>query len=171
MHTRRRQEVLWCIVAYGLSSLSLRQAALGAPPVTHGSAVSAGWVGRMTSPSETSRLTEPVVRSASSHSPMPPMSRLDLRPPTVSADAGVVTSVPFPSSHRPADKTDGTRRFPELGADLPQIRTGGRIQEMARRVQHDGVPLARLWENHSALLSLGLSPRGKPGLWLIQKTR
>jgi hypothetical protein len=58
-----------------------------------------------------------------------------------------------------------------LGADLPQIRTGGRIQEMARRVQHDGVPLARLWENHSALLSLGLSPHGKPGLWLIQKTR
>jgi hypothetical protein len=32
------------------------------------------------------------------------------------------------------------------------------------------VPIARLWESHSALLSLGLNQRGKPGLWLIQKT-
>ena len=40
---------------------------------------------------------------------------------------------------------------------------------MERRVPHEGLPVARLWETKTALLHVGLSPRGKPGLWLIQK--
>ena len=30
--------------------------------------------------------------------------------------------------------------------------------------------MARLFENKSALVHLGLNPKGKPGLWLVQKT-
>jgi hypothetical protein len=40
---------------------------------------------------------------------------------------------------------------------------------MARRFRREGLPVARLFENHSALVSLGLNSRGKPGIWLIQK--
>jgi hypothetical protein len=37
------------------------------------------------------------------------------------------------------------------------------------RIRREGVPIARLWNSKSALLSLGLNEKGKPGLWLIQK--
>jgi hypothetical protein len=43
------------------------------------------------------------------------------------------------------------------------------VQEMERRVSREGLPVARLWETKTALLHLGLSPKGKPGLWLMQK--
>jgi len=43
------------------------------------------------------------------------------------------------------------------------------MQALARRVHHEGLPVARLWENKSALVSLGLNQKGKPGLWIIQK--
>ena len=39
----------------------------------------------------------------------------------------------------------------------------------ARRVHQEGLPVARLWETKSAMVSLGLNPKGKPGLWLVQK--
>jgi hypothetical protein len=39
----------------------------------------------------------------------------------------------------------------------------------ARRVHQEGLPVARLWETKSAMVSLGFNPKGKPGLWLIQK--
>jgi len=39
------------------------------------------------------------------------------------------------------------------------------------RVSREGLPFARLWESKSTLLSIGLSPKGKPGLWLTQKVR
>lgn len=50
-------------------------------------------------------------------------------------------------------------------------RPMSRIESYVRQVHREGLPLARLWENQSALVSLGLNPRGKPGLWLLQKTR
>jgi hypothetical protein len=57
-----------------------------------------------------------------------------------------------------------------LGPDAWQDRPSARIAELARRVHREGLPVARLWENRSALVSLGLNQRGKPGLWIIQKT-
>jgi hypothetical protein len=40
-----------------------------------------------------------------------------------------------------------------------------RVQEFRR----EGLPIARLWENHSSLVHVGLNQKGKPGLWVIQK--
>ena len=40
---------------------------------------------------------------------------------------------------------------------------GPRIQEFVQRVHREGLPVARLFETKSALVHLGLSPRGKPG--------
>jgi hypothetical protein len=50
------------------------------------------------------------------------------------------------------------------------MRSRPAIQDFVRRVHHEGLPVARLFETKSALLHLGLSPKGKPGLWLVQKT-
>jgi hypothetical protein len=44
-----------------------------------------------------------------------------------------------------------------------------RTEAFAKRFHREGLPVARLWEGHAAVLSLGLNARGKPGLWLIQK--
>ena len=51
------------------------------------------------------------------------------------------------------------------------MRSRASIQDFVHKVHREGLPVARLFETKSALLHLGLSPRGKPGLWLVQKTR
>jgi hypothetical protein len=56
----------------------------------------------------------------------------------------------------------------QLGAEMQGVRP--RVQEIAERFHREGLPMARLWENHSAVVSLGLNQKGKPGLWLVQKT-
>lgn len=58
--------------------------------------------------------------------------------------------------------------LPAMGAD--GMRTRPALQDFVRRVHSEGLPVARLFESKSALLHIGLSPKGKPGLWLVQKT-
>ena len=60
-------------------------------------------------------------------------------------------------------------QLPVLGPDGMQSHL--KLQDFVRRTQHEGLPVARLFENRSALVHLGLSPKGKPGLWLVQKVR
>jgi hypothetical protein len=36
------------------------------------------------------------------------------------------------------------------------------------RVRREGLPIARLWKSESALLSIGLNQRGKPGVWFTK---
>ena len=45
------------------------------------------------------------------------------------------------------------------------------VQDFVRRVHREGLPVARLFETKGVLVHLGLNPKGKPGLWLVQKTR
>jgi hypothetical protein len=99
---------------------------------------------------------------------------MDLRPTMAVAEK---TSAAFPSSlHRQTLGRQEQLQLPDLGSDGPrsriegtQPRTMGGAEEFARRVHREGLPVARLWENKSALVSLGLNQRGKPGLWIIQK--
>jgi hypothetical protein len=105
----------------------------------------------------------------------PPARRpLDLQLPT-----NVTTTVPgnldkssasFPSMHRPAQWAEAPSQPRGWSAAEPAARTPGRVEELALRFHREGLPLARLWETKSALVSLGLNPKGKPGLWLTQKT-
>jgi hypothetical protein len=102
------------------------------------------------------------------------LQRLDLRAPeSLPADHASRTmddsAGAFPSAKRAAiaPESRAEEELPALGGAA--IHTMSRAQEMAQRVQREGVPVARLWETRSALLHVGLSPRGKPGLWLIQK--
>jgi hypothetical protein len=96
-------------------------------------------------------------------------AHLDLQPPSLSELAGLLpersSSAGMPSAHK---RTSLEENLPALRA-IPAERPASHLQAMAQKFGREGLPLARLWENHSALLSSGLSPKGKPGLWLVQK--
>jgi len=95
-------------------------------------------------------------------------ARLDLRAPT---HAGPIAEKPvaFPSAliRHQSGGVQETAQLPSLGAGNPRLRPP--LAELARHIQHEGLPVARLWENNSALVHIGLNQRGKPGLWLVQK--
>jgi hypothetical protein len=95
--------------------------------------------------------------------------QLDLRAPSVAAEAADRTAS-FPSIlHRRNFQSQQQIPLPAPGSD--EIRSRPGIQEFVQRARSEGIPLARLFESKSALVHLGLSPKGKPGLWLVQKTR
>jgi hypothetical protein len=106
-------------------------------------------------------------------------AHLDLRPPTnavISADKSDVAekTLPFPSMRRSLDgmgygQHDQSQPSKSKFGAAASGRVIGRTEELVRRVHQEGLPVARLWESHSALVSLGLNQKGKPGLWLIQK--
>jgi hypothetical protein len=91
---------------------------------------------------------------------------LDLTPPILDS----VKSALNAQSMRPHALGQEERNELNLSADAWQDKPSARMAELVRRVHREGLPIARLWENHAALLSLGLNQRGKPGLWIIQKT-
>jgi hypothetical protein len=109
-------------------------------------------------------------------------AHLDLRPPL----AGEFAAAAVKSASETVDMESEPRRFPsahrgDMGSEdqdslqPPSVAAGharimGSAEAFARRFHREGLPVARLWENHSALLSLGFNQRGKPGLWLVQKT-
>jgi hypothetical protein len=114
-----------------------------------------------------------------SHSPARRLDfqRLDLRPPETfsggrtSAPIGDSAAV-FPSAkHAQLGATTGAEEDVPGGRNFAALRMESKVHEMERRVPHEGLPIARLWETKTALLHFGLSPRGKPGLWLIQKVQ
>jgi hypothetical protein len=71
--------------------------------------------------------------------------------------------------HRHNSQSQEQLRLPALGS--AETRSRPSIQEFVQRTRREGLPVARLFESKSALVHLGLSPKGKPGLWLVQKTR
>jgi hypothetical protein len=97
---------------------------------------------------------------------------LDLRPPLHAFDAdnaGEKPSSAFSSMSRHSNSSREPAELPVLGSEGTRARPT--VQEFVQRVHREGLPVARLFETKSALVHLGLSPRGKPGLWLVQKTR
>ena len=111
--------------------------------------------------------SRPAAAAAPSHPP-----HLDLRPPSMHAPGDfAAASVDRPSWGRPRAPGSRDSNLPTLGAEAGEARAMSRAESLVRRFHREGLPVARLWENHSALLSLGLNAKGKPGLWLVQKTR
>jgi len=145
------------IAATGACLLGLVGASLAAPPSGF-----SGFAVRST----------PNGRSATARGAESP-GRLDLTAPAASTaqpPPAAKTSPPFPSSAHPrALAVADEDRLQALGLELSEGREIGSVEGFARRVHREGLPLARLWESKSALVSLGLNQRGKPGLWIIQK--
>ncbi len=99
---------------------------------------------------------------------------LDLRAPTHGLDVAESGQEKrfgaFPSmAHRPGGGSEAPLQLPALGQD--GMRSRSTMQDFVRRVHQEGLPIARLMETKSALVHLGLNAKGKPGLWLVQKTR
>ena len=106
------------------------------------------------------RGTQPLA-AATAHS-----APLDLRPPPVAGATG----------NRFADiagilGAEEDKRFAALGAAMSQERSSNRPEALIQRFHREGLPIARLWQGHAAVVSLGLNPKGKPGVWLVKKIR
>jgi hypothetical protein len=88
---------------------------------------------------------------------------LDLRPPARVIESLQKVPMTFPSaSRRPLSQEQL-----QAGLGSEAFKTRSRAEQIVRRVHKEGVPVARLFENKSTLVDVGLSPRGKPGLWFF----
>jgi hypothetical protein len=94
---------------------------------------------------------------------------LDLRAPSPAVEVSERTPTFSSISRRRSLGSQETVQLPASGADGMRSRQG--LQDFVQRVHREGLPVARLFESKSALVHLGLSPKGKPGLWLVQKIR
>ena len=107
--------------------------------------------------------------SAQTRAQTPLPQHLDLRAPSHMPDMADDSGDRNFPSRRPKLSAQDAPQLPELGAGSGRARPT--VQEFVRRVHKEGLPVARLFEGKSALVHLGLNPKGKPGLWLVQKTR
>jgi len=96
--------------------------------------------------------------------------RLDLHAPAVHSELAVresaMASEASSSNLAPAD---ALWLQPAWHGDAPQLRDRTAAQELVHGMRRNGVPLARLWQGRGALFSVGLSPKGKPGLWFTKQ--
>jgi hypothetical protein len=143
------------MLSVALASATLASAAAAAPPPSRGSVPSVARTGERGAAD--SRVT------------------LDLRAPTAVPSLEEPRALGAESAAMPSRLTPGEsmrarleEQLPSLGTDRA-VRTLSRAQQMAERFRREGFPVARLFETRSALVSLGLNQRGKPGIWLIQK--
>jgi hypothetical protein len=104
-----------------------------------------------------------------------PAQHFDLRAPSHALEGGngvEKSSNVFPSQRQ---NLALQQRVASQRVDLPALGVDGMharptAQDFVHRVHREGLPVARLFETKGALLHLGLNPKGKPGLWLVQKT-
>jgi hypothetical protein len=158
-------------VATGMCGICLSCSAVAAPPFSWGGSSPS----TIASARSVSLARRPVPRQEYT-----PSMRLDLRPPresfsTVSQGSVALASEPFPSTTHHLDfgrsdhASDNRIQRPALAGDL-NFRTMSQAEIFARRVHQEGLPIARLFQSKSALLSIGLNKRGKPGLWFSQQS-
>jgi hypothetical protein len=98
-----------------------------------------------------------------------PFASADVWVPQHAPRSFPMTFTPVPDLHSRAYLQDLS--IPTMGGDGHGIRDQSPTEQLIRQVKREGMPLARLWQNDQALVSLGLNRKGKPGLWIIQKTR
>jgi hypothetical protein len=155
--------------------MALASAAIAAPPPGRVSTMQANL---RSSDTGGGRLSASVVHATTDGSLA---SKLDLRAPAELAagsaqggelHAAALDRAVFPSARHTTEDTARGRledQLPSLGTDGLVARPMSRAEQLASRFRREGLPVARLFESRSALISLGLNQRGKPGIWLIQK--
>jgi hypothetical protein len=150
---RARSRIARCVAVGGACGFGLLNSAAGSPPLR----------------------SKKTVLAATQQPGPPSVAGLDLRlPMNYSAATGDTPE----SGHSRASffrrsATDANERVlaPALHTDDPSFRMMSRSALFVGRVRREGLPFARLWESKSALLSIGLNRKGKPGLWLTQRVR
>jgi hypothetical protein len=90
----------------------------------------------------------------------------------LSAPSHLVETSEKPSAFRSLSQrqTESAEKLqlPKLGSE--SMHNQPTMEERVRAVRREGFPVARLWQNQSALVHLGFNQKGKPGLWIVQKT-
>jgi len=165
---------LICVAAGGLCGLGLMSSAIAAPPFS----------GARSLLSTNDPARSLLVAGASfTHQAHPSTAQLDLRlagdsPPAIIHGATTAfASAAFPSAIHHLNLgnaelgTDDHVQLRAFGTGELSFRVMSQAEIFARRIHREGLPVARLWENKSALLSIGLNQKGRPGLWLTQKVR
>jgi hypothetical protein len=158
-------------LATGVCGVCLSCSAVASPPMNRGSSPSSITSARSASPTD---------RPAAHWQYLPGML-LDLRAPRDSTSAvshqgaTALASDPFPfgANHLDLGKSDPAAddRLHSPASRIGELnfRTMSQAEIFARRVHQEGLPIARLFESKSALLSIGLNKKGKPGLWFTHK--
>jgi hypothetical protein len=156
---------MWAAAA-GFCGLGVLSSAIASPPLSRA----------RSAPSTID--SAPSILGSFAHQEHSSTARLDLRVDPLRATHDGVTalaSTRFPSliHHLDLGKADlgadDRVQLPGLGASELGFRMMSKPEILVRRIHQEGLPIARLWESKSALLSIGLNQRGKPGLWLTQK--
>jgi hypothetical protein len=93
---------------------------------------------------------------------------LDLSAPAHSIETSNKVPAFSSMSHQQMSISPEQGRFAKLDSGPMHIQPS--MQDRVRLFHRDGFPVARLWENKSALVHLGFNAKGKPGLWIVQKT-
>jgi hypothetical protein len=170
--TKDRSNRMMGVAAGGLCGLGFLTAAAASPPFGHGNSS----LSTIDSARSVSAVGRYVARQEKALT-----AQLDLHPPRDAPsdlphhDADSLGSTPFPSSihhldlgRSEIDQEDRTR-LPALHTSETTGRLMSPAETLVRRVHREGLPMARLWQSKSAVLSIGLNNRGRPGLWLTQK--
>jgi hypothetical protein len=95
--------------------------------------------------------------------------QLDLSAPAHAIESSLKVPALPSMSHQQAVASPEQERFANLRSGSTPTQPS--MEERVRLARRNGLPVARLWESKSALLHLGFNQKGKPGLWIIQKTR
>jgi hypothetical protein len=155
---RGRKQLVVCFAAGGLCGTALSGSAVANPPL--GASKSLLTTIEFVRPASAAN-SRSAARQENTSVPL-----LDLRPPIDSMPAVIPGAVVL-ASHSGSDAEDRPR--PGFGAGEAPFPVISQPETWLHRVHREGVPIIRLWNSKSALLSIGLNQKGKPGLWLIQK--
>jgi hypothetical protein len=91
-----------------------------------------------------------------------------VRPMSSASSSHLRLDLRAPENIKPAD-TDSASGDRTSTLQIPFEKPKSPAEAWVGRARREGLPVARLWENKAALLSVGLNQKGQPGLWLIQK--
>jgi hypothetical protein len=147
----------------GICGMCILQAAHAQPPVAR----SEGSLQRITS------ALSHVVKSDS----RPQALRLDLRPPleNLGEPSPAATGLGVGGNHRlfgggapgfQADRGTAERAAPAVSGHIMSP-----METVVHNFHQEGLPVAKLFQSETSLVHIGLNPRGKPGLWVVHKTR
>jgi hypothetical protein len=162
---------LSCIAAVGLYGIGFLSYSIAAPLPSR---IAPFLPGIKSSPLAIAILPSPAVERAMAPTP------LDLRVPHepfvpemhagssgfAFRDFPAVSQQPLRSFAGSAANDHGTR--PGFGIREADFRMASPAERLVGRVRREGLPIARLWKSESALLSIGLNQRGKPGVWFTK---
>jgi hypothetical protein len=153
----RKQRFKFRFAALPVASLIIMSASFAAPAAPEGAPLRS----QFSMGSLLDRTILPVIRTKGSTPPT--HLNLDLRAPEVSMAPDAYPAMP--SNHALRIESENGLSF-----QLPMAKPMSPAEAFATRVHREGVPLARVWENKSTLVSVGFNQKGHLGLWLIQKT-